>query len=311
MSKVIKRDNTVQEFDFNKIENAVRAAFKSMDHNYTDEEESINIVLKVIKNSLDIAKTDNPFTVEDIQDIVEKAIMACGHYDVAKEYILYREKHSEIRKFAQGKVAFIEKYKRSDNTANTTIDDNSNVGTKNIGVLNAEIHKEDNVKVNRYMVTQKLKELFPDFNAKQYIKDLEHHIIYKHDESSMSGAIFPYCASISLYPFLMNGLKKLGGLSAAPKNLDSFCGLYINLVFAVSAQFAGACSTPEFITFFDYFCRKEWGDDYYKHPDSVITSDVDLRQMTISKKIHQYFQQVVYSINQPAAARGMQSASIE
>ena len=60
--------------------------------------------------------------------------------------------------------------------------------------------------------SKKLRELYPNFDAKQYIRDLEHHIIYKHDESSFAGAISPYCFSSTMYPFLINGLKNIGGL---------------------------------------------------------------------------------------------------
>ena len=160
------------------------------------------------------------------------------------------------------------------------------------------------------MIMQKLKELFPDFDSKQYVNDLESKVIYKHDESSFSGAIAPYCCSITMYPFLTDGIKKIGGLSAKPKNLDSFCGMYVNLIFATSAQFAGAVATSEFLLYFDYFSRKEWGENYYEKADVEITNDHSMRPMTIKKKIHQHFQQVIYSLNQPAAARGLQSAFV-
>lgn len=118
------------------------------------------------------------------------------------------------------------------------------------------------------------------------------------------------CVSMTMYPFLLNGIKDIGGLSAAPKNLDSFCGMYINLIFATSAMFAGAVATSEFFLYFDYFARKEWGDDYYTKCDNIITNSDSLRTKTIKNQIHQYFQQVIYSINQPAAARGLQSAFV-
>lgn len=297
--KVIKRDGSIEDFDINKIEHAIEAAYTACGKKVPHE----------VYANLHLTEFKDGVSVEEIQNVVETLIDQYD-FDVAKAYILYRERHKTIRNFVATKEAFINKYKKSSNTANATIDDNSNVGTKNIGVLNAEIHKEDNKEINRGMVTDKLKELFPDFDYKQYKRDLENHIIYKHDESSMSGAIAPYCCSISMYPFLLNGLKDIGGLSAAPKNLDSFCGLYINLIFAVSAQFLGAVATSEVLLYFDYFCRKEWGDDYWKSPDTVITNEHDLRTMTIEKKIHQYFQQIIYSINQPAAARGLQSAFV-
>ena len=130
----------------------------------------------------------------------------------------------EIRdKFVENKIEFINRYKRSSNTANSTIDDNSNVANKNIAILNAEIHKPDNIRISRAMIMGKLKELYPDFNSKRYARDLEDHVIYKNDESSFAGAISPYCVSVTMYPFLIDGIKGLGGLSASPKNLKSFC----------------------------------------------------------------------------------------
>lgn len=125
------------------------------------------------------------------------------------------------------------------------------------------------------------------------------------------------CVAITMYPFLLEGLQPIGGLSAKPKNLDSFCGMFVNLVFAISSQFAGAVATGEFLMYFDYFARKEWGDDYWKYPEaSVQLAGISdclqgiikfSQERSIEKVIEQKFQQIVYSINQPAAARNFQS----
>ena len=116
------------------------------------------------------------------------------------------------------------------------------------------------------------------------------------------------CVSITMYPFLFNGLKTIGGISDAPKNLQSFCGSFINLVFAIASQFAGAVSTPEFLSYLDYFLRKEYGDDYYTNVDKIVELKKDGGR-TLEKLIEGCFQQVVYSINQPAAARSFQSVN--
>lgn len=706
-----KRDGSIEEFDFNKVKRAIEKAFMSVgqtpDDAFLDD-------LNFLKDKME---SEQDLSVESIQNSVELFLMQSGYYNVAKSYIIYREKHKNIRDWANQKIKFIEKYKQSDNTANATIDDNSNVASKNIGILNAEIHKNDNISISRSMVVNKLKELYPDFESKSYIDDLNSHIIYKHDESSFAGAISPYtysckevvnvkyndhnllvpfdslwdvlteeevlvdaqkivyqkypenlfvldrdnnwtevthvtkklrhrdlvrvktsfgedivvtdnhpmivdienidnnveainaigmtqykindgggsfakdgltavdmseskfvsestetycfnqnehtncwckryvkldwnlgyfvgffigdgnydntdndinftqndrevllklnsilyksigvagriyckkdlqncynlsissdflywllkdyfkiqdkaqnktipfnvyetneefakgilcgiidadgtvngsqlqirlasracvmqcsyllrhfgynvgntmqslpfsnnlsyttnytiwgvncsvrgcsvnlgnsyklnkvikttntpkykisgetkivniqklsdndsfirdnefifdittsthtfalnnllvhnCSSITMYPFLINGIKGLGGLSAKPKNLDSFCGMYINLIFATSSMFAGAVASSEFLLYFDYFARKQWGNNYYEKPDVITTSEHVLRKMTIRNEIHQYFQQVIYSINQPASARGMQSAFV-
>jgi ribonucleoside-triphosphate reductase len=301
---VIKRNGDKEDFNADKIVNAVYKAFQSV------HIEMPEYLYTMIPSLFGPVSPEGCIGIEEIQDKVEQLLMNDNHYAAAKSYILYRERHKNIRNWVEKKQKYINKYKESSNTANATIDDNSNVANKNIGILNAEIHKEDNIQISRKMVTDKLKELYPDFDSKQYINDLENHIIYKHDESSFAGAVAPYCCSITMYPFLTGGIKGIGGLSASPKNLDSFCGMYINLIFATSAMFAGAVATSEFLLYFDYFAKKEWGENYYLKEDTIITSDACNRKKTIKSQIHQYFQQVIYSINQPAAARGMQSAFV-
>ena len=300
---IIKRNKSKEEFSTEKIEKALLSAFISC--GYPNNKYTKRRCRKFAKSIL----PQQVETVEDVQDKIEDLLMSEHFYDVAKAYIIYREKHNKLREFTDNKLNFINKYKDSNNTANATVDDNSNVNGKNIGILNSEIHKEDNIQVSRRMVVEKLRELYPNFDAKQYIRDLEHHIIYKHDESSFAGAISPYCFSSTMYPFLINGLKNIGGLSASPKNLDSFCGMYINFIFAVSAMFAGAVATPEVLLYFTYFCKKEWGNDFYLKADNIITTNGG-REKTIRSQIHQYWQQIVYSINQPSAARGLQSAFV-
>lgn len=284
MVKVRKRNGDLVPFDISKIKNAIRKAFGSC---------NIDVTESIIEDIANEVKIWNEIGVEDIQDEIEEVLMDYDCHEVAKSFILYRNKRNILRNWTTKKEQFIENYKKSDNTANATIDDNSNVANKNIGILNAEIHKEDNIEINRSMVVNKLKELFPDFDSSMYIKDLKSHIIYKHDESSFAGAIAPYCCSITMYPFLINGIKEIGGLSAKPKNLDSFCGMYINLIFATSAMFAGAVATSEFLVYFDYFARKEWGNQYYLKPDAIISSDYCNRKKTIGSQICQYFQQIV------------------
>ena len=300
---IIKRNKSKEEFSTEKIEKALLSAFISC--GYPNNKYTKRRCRKFAKSIL----PQQVETVEDVQDKIEDLLMSEHFYDVAKAYIIYREKHNKLREFTDNKLNFINRYKNSNNTANATVDDNSNVNGKNIGILNSEIHKEDNIQVSRRMIVEKLRELYPNFDAKQYIRDLEHHIIYKNDESSFAGAISPYCVSSTMYPFLINGLKNIGGLSASPKNLDSFCGMYINFIFAVSAMFAGAVATPEVLLYFTYFCKKEWGNDFYLKADNIITTN-GRREKTIRSQIHQYWQQIVYSINQPSAARGLQSAFV-
>ena len=307
MKQIIKRNGLKENFDFEKIKIAVGKAIGSQDINEwisTDGNYIGKVLLSDLKSAVNNLFEDlkDNVTVEDIQDIVERIMMVNGCYDAAKRYILYREKHSEIRNEADRNIAFIDKYIKSDNTANATIDDNSNVSNHNIAVLNAEIHKENNQNTNYKLLENKIRELYPDFDPKQMIRDFN-SIMYLHDSSSQIG--MPYCVAITLYPFLNNGIKDLGGLSAKPNSLKSFCGIFINMVFAIAAQYKGAVATPGFLLAMDWFCRKEWGEDYFKNYSKQVT--IGNNPKNIKQEIEQYFQQITYSINQPASARGGQS----
>ena len=304
--KIYKRNGQKVLFDENKIINSVKAAYESVGETF-HEEDKVHLLSYFNTQSFQKWCTEElglliP-NVEDIQDRVERLLMEMNP-KVAKAYILYREKAKKAREKVTYKLKFIDNYINSDNTANATIDDNSNVANRNIAVLNSEIHKEDNREVNLRMLRDKVKELYPDFNYKQMDIDFN-TIAYLHDSSSQIG--MPYCVAITMYPFLINGIKDLGGLSVAPKNIDSFCGMFVNLVFAVASQFKGAVATPGVLLCMDWYLRKEWGDNYYLKPEVIITSNYCTRQQTIQGQIHQYFQQIVYSLMQPSGSRGNQS----
>lgn len=187
------------------------------------------------------------------------------------------------------KIAFINKFLGAKNAASgSEVDANANVTVKSVAVLESELFKKEFIKINRAMVTDTLIEMFGKQTADQFAADIKDHLIYIHDETSLR----PYCVSISMYPFLLEGTKCLGGTSKAPKNLHSFCGSFINLVYQIASDFAGAVATVEFLMYFDYFARKEYGDNYLR---------------TNAKEIEQELQGVLYAMNQPAAARGNQS----
>lgn len=199
---------------------------------------------------------------------------------------------------------YIGQYANSFNAASgSKVDSNANIKDKNITTLEGEMFKKDFIGINRLAMHQQLAKMYGEGLADEYLRQLEDHEIYRHDETALIGK--PYCVSVTLYPFLFHGITGIGGISTAPKNLQSFAGGFVNLVFAVASQFAGAVSTPEFLPYLDYFIRKDFGDDYYTRTDT--SADLSLRRRTMDKVITDVFEQVVYSLNQPAAARNYQS----
>lgn len=296
--KVIKRDGSIEDFDIKKIENAVKAAYSSQGFKVPDS----------ILAELDYVFTKEPnspsLNVEYIQDEVEKILFDLAPYKVAKAYVLYREQHKQAR-FIRERIDYMDKYSSSSENAATSseTDDNANITQKNVATLETEVYKTTNRIIQRQRMKDKLSRLYPEL-SKQYEADLNHHIIYTHDEAS-TPVLKNYCMAVSLYPLLTEGSSSLDGLKTSPpNNLDSFCGQLTNIIFLLSSQCKGAVGIGEFFNFFDYYCVKEWGDLYHKKDKVIVDSDYCIRRKTLGEKIEQYFQHIVYTLNQPQNNRG-------
>ena len=289
---ITKRDGTTERFSLDKIMNAIIKAFASLG-------EPIDLGrLSKILSRLDI---HNGITVEEIQNQVEVALMQEGYYAVAKSFILYRQQHTEDRETME-KLRFLSDYVDAANAATgSKYDANANVENKNIATLIGELPKSNFIRLNRRLLTDRIKKMYGKELSDRYIDLLTHHFIYKNDETSLAN----YCASITMYPWLLGGTVSIGGNSTAPTNLKSFCGGFINMVFMVSSMLSGACATPEFLMYLNYFIQKDYGKDYWKEPDRVV--DLSLKQKTMDKVVTDCFEQIVYSLNQPTGARNYQS----
>ncbi len=291
-NRIIKRDGKTEVFSIDKIKNAINKAFIASGSFATEE------TLAAIISRLRIHEG---ITVEEIQNQVEVALMAEGYYQVAKSYMIYRYRHAKDRE-TMDKLDFLMNYCNASNAATgSKYDANANVEKKNIATLIGEIPKSNFIRLNRRLLTNRIEKMFGKELADQYMSLLKQHFIYKNDETSLAN----YCASITMYPWLLEGTKAIGGNATPPTNLKSFCGGFINMVFMVSSMLSGACATPEFLMYMNYFIEKEYGEDYYLYADKVV--DLSKRQRTIDKVITDSFEQVVYSINQPTGARNFQS----
>src|SRR5574344_320756 len=289
---ITKRDGSKDSFSLDKIMNAIVKAFESV-----EEPAGIGTISKIISH-LDI---QDDITVEDIQNQVEVALMKEGHYSVAKSFMLYRQAHTEDRE-TLSKMQFLAEYCESVNAATgSKYDSNANVEHKNIATLIGELPKSNFIRLNRRLLTERIKRMYGKELANEYVEKLTHHFIYKNDETSLAN----YCASITMYPWLIGGTKAIGGSSTTPTNLKSFCGGFINMVFMVSSMLSGACATPEFLMYMNYFIGLEYGKEYWKHADEQ--ADLSLKKRTLDKIITDYFEQIVYSLNQPTGARNYQA----
>ena len=231
---ITKRDGQVERFSLDKIMNAIIKAFESVD---------VKVDLGCISKILSHLDIHEGIKVEDIQNQVEMALMKEGYYKVAKSFMLYRQRHTEDRE-TMDKMKFLADYCDAANAATgSKYDANANVEHKNIATLIGELPKSNFIRLNRRLLTDRIKKMYGKELADRYIDLLTHHFIYKNDETSLAN----YCASITMYPWLLDGTKSIGGNSTAPSNLKSFCGGFVNMVFIVSSMLSGACATPEFL----------------------------------------------------------------
>ena len=287
---VRKSDGSLEEYSVDKVKKGILEAYSAAGETCED------VVLSSIAKNLYVY--DNISSAE-IERQVSESLMSVNK-KVARKYLDKAQENKVLKKNDD----FVRNYIAASNAATgSKYDANANVSSKNIVTLGQEIHKGENIQQNRYIMHNKIKALYSKKLADQYLYDLEHHILYRHDESGTPG--YPYCVAITMYPFLVDGLTKLGGLSTAPTDLKSFCGEFINLVYSVSSQFMGAVATPEFLMCMDYFIRKDYGDDYLSKLNDVV--EINRKARTLEKVIENCFQQVVHSMNMPAGNRGYQT----
>lgn len=299
--KVQKRNGQIVAFDICKIENAISKAFESQSINYDSN------VVEHIKQVIQTSYPEGPVEVEAIQDCVENALMQFGYYNVAKAFILYREQRKQSR-FIKERIDYMNQYSLStDNAASSSeTDANANVTVKNVANLEGEVYKVTNRIIQRQRMKDELNLLFPEI-AKQYEADLNHHIVYTHDEAS-TPVLKQYCMAVSLYPLMTEGVGNIDGVTPSePNDLQSFSGQITNLIFLLSAQCKGAVAVGEYFIALNYYVVKEFGPKWYDKLDCEATTPHCLIRRTVKDHILKAFKQFVWGVNQPAGNRSYQS----
>lgn len=299
--KITKRNGSIEDFDLSKIEKAVKKAYKSQGL------EASEAILAELNYVFTRDYKDVTLSVEHIQDEVEKILFDLAPYKVAKAYVVYREQHKQAR-FIRERLDYMEKYSSSSENAATSseTDANANVTMKNVANLEGEVYKITNRIIQRQRMKDKLNEMFPEV-AKKYEEDLNHHIIYTHDEAT-TPVLKQYCMAVSLYPLMMEGVGNIDSITpSAPNDLQSFSGQITNLVFLLSSQCKGAVAVGEYFIALNYYIVKEFGEKWYEKLDEITTTAHCKKQRTIRNAIYKAFKQFIYGVNQPAGNRSYQS----
>lgn len=296
--QVVKRDGSLQEFDGNKIIEAISKAF-----NACCPEENKEVITSMVT---DMHLWDG-ITIEEIQDVVIETLRDYGYDDVASAYSQYRSEQSRLREII-AKISYQDNYINSSENAATSseTDGNANVVSKNVATLESEDRKRENREIQRYRMKKKLKLLYPELSS-QYARDLDSHIIYTHDEASTS-VLKQYCMAVSLYPIMLEGVGNIDGVTPGPPNdLQSFSGQVTNLIFLLSSQCKGAVAVGSYFIALNYYIIAEYGEKWYEKLDCICTSEHSLIKRTIEDSILKAFKQFVWGINQPAGNRSYQS----
>ncbi len=298
--KVLKRNGQIVDFDRKKIEQAIKNAFISSKVEYNP------YVMREVETEINQVNVEE-LSVETIQDIIEKTLMKLQFFDTVKAFILYREQHKEAR-FIQERIDYMKRYSDSDDNAasSSETDANANVTMKNVANLEGEVYKTTNRIIQRQRMKDMLGRLNPEI-AKQYEKDLEHHIIYTHDEAS-TPVLKQYCMAVSLYPLMTEGVGNIDGVTPSePNDLQSFSGQITNLAFLLSSQCKGAVAFGEYFVALNYYVIKEFGEHWYDKLDCIASTPHCMIRRTVRDNILKAFKQFVWGINQPAGNRSYQS----
>lgn len=297
---IIKRDGTKEEFNADKIFNALTKAFKAC--GYTSVE-------NVIRDMVSEMRFWDNITVEEIQDEVEETLYNYEYFDVARAYSIYREEHKKAR-FIRSRLNYMDTYKDSGVNASTSseTDANANVASKNVANLEGEVYKVTNRIIQRQRMKDKLNKLYPGQElGRQYIRDLENHIIYTHDEAS-TPVLKPYCKAVTLYPLMLKGVGNIDGVTpSAPNDIQSFSGQVTNAVFLFSSQCKGAVALGDYFIALNYYVIQEFGPVWYDKVDEVVTNSHFLHQYTVGHYIRKGMKQFIYGVNQPAGNRSYNS----
>ena len=252
MYKVIKRDGTVADFELQKIRRAIIKAFESVDRSYTDE--IIDFI--VLKVTADFEKKLNKETgtlgaeykhdtvaVEDIQDSVETVLIKSGYDQVAKSFILYREKHAKMRAVKNTLMDYKKTMEQYLGGSDWRVKENSTV-TYSVGGL--ILNQSGAVTANYW-----LSEIY-DAEIANAHRNCDMHI---HDLCMLA----PYCCGHNLKQLITEGLNGVPSkVSSSPAtHLSTLCNQMVNYLGIEQNEWAGAQAFSSFDTLLAPFVKKD------------------------------------------------------
>uniref|UniRef100_A0A7C5V2M3 Ribonucleoside triphosphate reductase n=1 Tax=Caldicellulosiruptor owensensis TaxID=55205 RepID=A0A7C5V2M3_9FIRM len=263
ITKVMKRDGTIVDFDRKKIENAIFKAAKAVGgSDYSIAEKLTDQVIEILEQKFGYSIPH----VEDIQDIVEKVLIENGHAKTAKAYILYRKQHQDMREF---KNLFLDIENTVDQyigKMDWRVNENSNMSYSLQGLNN---HISTAV-ISKYW----LNKIYPKEVAEAHING-DFHL---HD----LGVLGVYCCGWDLRDLLLNGFTGVEGKVASKpaKHFRSALGQIVNFFYTLQGEAAGAQAFSNFDTYlapFIYYDKLTYSDVKQALQEFVFNTNVPTR----------------------------------
>lgn len=216
--KIRKRNGQEQDFDENKIRNAINKANKSVDEKSQLDEEKIE---KVVETTLKFLKGYSTVDVETIQDFVEKALMKHNCYDVAKAYVLYRDTHKRNKKFTEDE----EKIISICNATNEDVSgDNANKKPTVLGTMRDYIAGTMCKTIGRKTLT------------KEIVEAHDSGLIHFHDMDYSPAMPMSNCCLVNVFDMFKNGFQMGDTHIDPPKSFATGCNLMAQINLIVSGQ---------------------------------------------------------------------------
>ena len=239
--QVVKRDGRRQKFNSEKIINAIQSAFEQVDGEITKQ--AIDKSKEISKYIESLNKT---MTVEEIQDIVENKLMASARKDVAKEYILYREKRTKAREFKTQFFQNIDKKIKADDVQNQ----NANMDEKSFGGRMGEAASELTRKYALdFILSDKAK--YNHLNNRIYIHDFDHYALGDHN-----------CLTIPIDKLLANGFNTRQTDVRPANSVNTACQLIAVIMQIQSLQQFGGVAVSHIDWSLVPYVRKSFNKHY-------------------------------------------------
>jgi ribonucleoside-triphosphate reductase len=243
ITRIRKRDGSIVDFTQDKITNAVTKAMAAQGVSMNGDAKTVSDIVTYICEEKFGGYTIP--SVEQVQDIVEMVLMRRGYHDVAKSYILYRERHKAIREAKSTGINLERLIKDYVNDADWKIRENSNEGTMSFSGLNARVSGE-------VLSTFALNEIYSE-PIKTAHQEGDFHL---HD---LAYPIVGYCAGWSLETLLRRGFGHVPNQvhSAPAKHLETATLHMVNYIGTMQGEFAGAQAFSSVDTLLAPFVRHD------------------------------------------------------